>query len=74
MAEIGKILLIIGGVIVILGLILTFNQHIPFLGKLPGDILIKKDGFSFYFPIITFIILSILLTIIINVILHFLSR
>ena len=69
-----KILLIIGGVIVILGLILIFSQHIPFLGKLPGDILVKKDGLSFYFPIVTFLILSVLITIIVNVILHFLNR
>ena len=74
MEGMGKILLIIGGVIVILGLILIFSQHIPFLGKLPGDILVKKDGFSFYFPIVTFLILSVLITIIVNVILHFLNR
>jgi hypothetical protein len=70
----GKILLIIGGIIVVLGLILIFSQHIPFLGKLPGDILIKKNGFSFYFPIVTLLILSILITIIINVVLHFLNK
>jgi hypothetical protein len=74
MEGIGKILLIVGGIIVILGLILVFGQHIPFLGKLPGDIFIKKDGFSFYFPIVTLLILSILITIIANVILHFLNR
>jgi hypothetical protein len=71
---IGKILLIIGGIIVVLGLILIFSQHIPFLGKLPGDMLIKKNGFSFYFPIVTLLILSILITIIVNIILHFLNR
>lgn len=70
----GKILLIVGGVIIVLGLLLVFGQHIPFLGKLPGDILIKKDGFTFYFPVVTLLIVSILLTIIISVILHFLSR
>jgi len=74
MEGIGKILLIIGGIIVILGLILIFSQHVPFLGKLPGDILVKKDGFSFYFPIVTFLSLSVLITIIVNVILHFLNR
>lgn len=74
MEGIGKILLIVGGAIVILGLILIFAEHVPFLGKLPGDIVIKRDGFSFYFPIVTFLILSILLTIIINVILHFFGR
>jgi hypothetical protein len=70
----GKILLIVGGIIVILGLVLIFSQHIPFLGKLPGDIFIKKEGFSFYFPIVTLLVLSILVTIIVNVILHFLNK
>jgi hypothetical protein len=74
MVGMGKILLIIGGIIVVLGLILLFSQHIPFLGKLPGDILVKKNGFSFYFPIVTLLILSILITIIVNVILHFLNK
>ena len=74
MTGIGKILLIVGGVIVVLGLILIFSPHTPFLGKLPGDIFIKRDGFSFYFPIVTLLLLSALLTIIINVILHFTGR
>jgi hypothetical protein len=74
MEGLGKILLIVGGIIVILGLILIFSQHIPFLGKLPGDIFVKKEGFSFYFPIVTLLILSILVTIIVNVILHFLNK
>ena len=70
----GKILLIFGGVIIVVGLLLVFSQHIPFLGKLPGDIFFKKDNFSFYFPIVTFLIISIVLTIIINVIIHFLNK
>ena len=74
MEGIGKILLIVGGIIVILGLVLIFSQHIPFLGKLPGDMFIKKEGFSFYFPIVTLLILSILITIIVNVVLHFLNK
>ena len=74
MVGIGKLLLIAGGVIIVLGLILIFSQHIPFLGKLPGDIFIKRDGFSFFLPVVTFIIISIVLTIIINVVLHFISK
>ncbi len=74
MVGIGKILLIIGGVIVILGLLLLFSNHIPFLGKLPGDIMIKKDNVTFYFPIVTFIIISIILTVIVNVIIRFLGK
>jgi hypothetical protein len=74
MEGLGKILLIVGGTIVVLGLLLVFSGHIPFLGKLPGDLFIKKDGFSFYFPIVTLLILSILITIIVNVVLHFLNK
>lgn len=74
MEGLGKILLIIGGVIVVAGLLLIFGQNIPFFGKLPGDIFIKKDNWSFYFPIVTFLIVSVLLTIIINLILFFLRK
>jgi membrane protein implicated in regulation of membrane protease activity len=74
MEGLGKILLIVGGVIIVIALLMIFGQHIPFFGKLPGDIFIKKDNFSFYFPIVTFLIISIILTIIINVILYFLNR
>lgn len=70
----GKILLIVGGIIVILGLILVFSQHVPFLGKLPGDVFIKREGFSFYFPIVTMLVLSIVITIIVNVILYFMNK
>ena len=74
MEGLGKILLIVGGIIVVLGLIFIFSPHIPFLGKLPGDIMIKKNGASFYFPIVTMLIISILITIIVNVILYFLRK
>ena len=74
MEGIGKILLIVGGIIVILGLLLIFSNHIPFLGKLPGDIFIKREGFSFYFPIVTLFLLSLLVTIIVNIILHFMNK
>ena len=74
LAGLGKILLIFGGVIIVIGLLLVFSQHIPFLGKLPGDIFVKKDNVSFYFPIVTFLLISIVLTIIINVILYFFNK
>ena len=61
-SEFGKLLLIIGGIIFLLGLLLSFSGKIPYLGQLPGDILVKKKNFSFYFPLTTCIILSILLT------------
>ena len=63
MAEIGKSIIFFGIIIVIIGIILLFSDKLPFnLGKLPGDIAIKKENFSFYFPITTSIIISIVLS------------
>lgn len=74
MEGLGKILLIVGGIIILAGLLMIFGQYLPFFGKLPGDIMIKKDNFSFYFPIVTFLMISIILTVIINVIFYFLNK
>lgn len=68
--SIGKILIFFGIVIVLLGALLLFFDKIPFIGKLPGDIYIKRKNFTFYFPIVT----SILLSIIISLILYFLKK
>ena len=57
----GKILVIIGLVIVVIGLLLIFKVPIPF-GKLPGDIVIKGEHVQFYFPIVTCVIISIILS------------
>jgi hypothetical protein len=64
MQEFGKILVILGAVIVVAGLILwKFGGFGP-LGKLPGDISIQRDNFSFSFPIVTCLLLSALLTLV----------
>lgn len=60
---IGKLLIIAGLVLVIIGVLFIFARFIP-IGRLPGDIYIKKDNFSFYFPLTTSIIISIILTLI----------
>lgn len=65
--QLGKILIIFGGLLVLLGIVLVFFDKIPFLGKLPGDIVIKKEQFTLYFPIVTFLIISIILTIVLNI-------
>jgi len=70
----GKILLIVGAVLVGVGLFFAFSGHIPFIGKLPGDIVIKKGGVSFYFPIVTTLLLSAGLTLTINAIWHFMRK
>jgi len=64
----GKILILGGAFLTFLGLILVFWQRIPFLGKLPSDIFLHKGGFQFFFPIVTCIIISIVLTIILNLV------
>jgi len=51
-----------GLILVGVGLVITFMPRIPWLGKLPGDIYIKKEGFSFYFPVTTCILISLLLS------------
>jgi hypothetical protein len=68
MHELGKALLILGIVLVAVGLVLLFAPKLPFLGRLPGDILIKRRSYTFYFPLATSIILSILLSIVLYLI------
>jgi hypothetical protein len=63
MPAIGKMFIILGILLIIMGIALMLGDKIPFIGKLPGDIMIKKERFSFYFPITTSIIISIMLTI-----------
>jgi hypothetical protein len=60
---IGKLFIILGVVLVVVGLGITFADKIPYIGRLPGDIYIKREKFSFYFPIATSLIISIILTI-----------
>lgn len=60
----GKFLIIAGVILVVVGLAVHFSDKIPFLGKLPGDIKIERENFTFYFPLATSIIISILLTLI----------
>jgi hypothetical protein len=67
MPSIGKTFIIFGVMLVIVGLAFMFGDKIPYIGKLPGDIYIKKERFSFYFPITTSIIISIILTIIFSI-------
>lgn len=62
MSGFGRSLIVMGLILVAVGLVITFMPRIPWLGKLPGDIYIKKEGFSFYFPVATSILISLLLS------------
>jgi membrane protein implicated in regulation of membrane protease activity len=64
--EIGKLLIIIGGFILVVGLVLLLGVRIPFLGRLPGDISIDRGNVHFFFPIVTCLVLSLVLTLLLN--------
>lgn len=61
----GRMLIVVGLAIVAVGVIIYFRDSLPFvkhIGKLPGDIHIKRENFSFYFPLTTGIVLSVVLS------------
>jgi hypothetical protein len=62
MADIGRTLVVLGAVLLVVGLIFTFGARIPGLGRLPGDIVYRKGSVTFYFPLVTSLLLSLLLT------------
>ncbi len=62
MMSLGKSLVLFGVVMVVAGLVLMFFDKIPLLGKLPGDLHIKKGHAEFYFPVVTSLVLSLLLS------------
>jgi len=58
----GKMLILLGVFIILIGIFLLIGDRIPWMGRLPGDIIIRKKNFTFYFPLATSIIISIILT------------
>ena len=66
----GKILIGLGLVLVVIGVLFTLQGKVPWIGRLPGDIYIKKENFTFYFPLAT----SVLLSIVLSLILIFIGR
>ncbi len=62
MTGMGKALIALGILMVLVGLLLVFSGRFPWLGRLPGDIYIRKGNFSFYFPLATCILISLILS------------
>lgn len=62
MDPLARLLIVFGVVLALLGGLLLLAGKIPFLGRLPGDIIIRRENWSFYFPLTTSVLLSILLT------------
>jgi len=64
LTQFGRFLTITGLIIFVIGLLLMFFNKIPFIGKLPGDIIVKKENYTIYLPIVTSILISLILSLI----------
>jgi hypothetical protein len=62
--QFGWVLIAIGLVIVLMGGLLLLSGKIPFFGRLPGDIMIKREHFTFYFPVVSMLIISAIISLI----------
>ena len=60
--QVGRLLAAAGVVLLVVGVGLMLGPRVPWLGRLPGDILIERPGFRFYFPLTTCVLLSLLAT------------
>ena len=56
--------MVLGGVLLVVGALLSLGPRLPWLGRLPGDIVIERENFRFYFPLATSILISILLSLV----------
>ena len=70
----GKIIILVGGALVLLGALVWLLSGTGLIGRLPGDIRIERPGFTCIFPLASMILLSILLTIVLNVILRMMKK
>ena len=58
--------MILGGVLLVLGALFSLGGRLPWLGRLPGDIVVERENFRFYFPLGTSIVISILLSLLVS--------
>jgi len=67
--EMGKLLFVLGGTLIVVGLLLLFGSRLPFrLGRLPGDIVYQGRNTTFYFPLVTCIVISVFVSLVLWVI------
>ncbi len=74
MTDLGRVLLLIGGVFFLLGLMLILLGRLPFLGKLPGDISFQWGNLQVFMPLATMILLSVVLTVVLNLVVRALNK
>jgi hypothetical protein len=68
MNDLGRFLIVVGVVLVLVGLVLTFIPRVPWLGRLPGDVHVERGNWTFYFPVVTSLLLSVVLTLVLWII------
>jgi len=68
LAQFGRVLVLVGAVILVFGVLLVMADRVPFIGRLPGDIRVSGDGWTIYAPLATSIVLSVLLTLALGVV------
>jgi hypothetical protein len=71
MGVIGKILIITGAVLLVVGIVFVLWPKLPFLGKLPGDLSFNIGRVRIYAPLVTFLVISLVVTVIVNIVLRF---
>jgi hypothetical protein len=65
MRDVGRLMVVVGGILVLFGLLVTFQDRLPLrIGRLPGDFLIRGKNSVFYFPLATSLLLSVVLSVI----------
>jgi hypothetical protein len=72
--SLGRILLFLGIIVAVAGGILMLAGRVPFIGQLPGDFRVQREGWSCYFPLATGILISIILTVLLNILIRLFNR
>jgi hypothetical protein len=68
LSQFGRVLILVGAVVLFLGLLLVVADRVPLVGRLPGDITVRGDGWTLYAPLATSIVLSVVLTLVLGVV------
>jgi hypothetical protein len=68
LAQFGRVLVLVGVVMLGFGMLLVLADRVPFIGRLPGDITVRGDGWTLYAPLATSIVLSVLLTVVLSLV------
>jgi hypothetical protein len=68
LSQFGRLFVLVGAVILFFGLLLVVADRVPFIGRLPGDITVRGDGWTLYAPLATSIVLSVVLTLVLGVV------